>query len=168
MDIIKVKPDVLVCKSDICLFDSSTINSLKLIAEHSPKKRARLCAHHFDDDLLHEMLIVLHKDTYIQPHKHFNKTESFHVVEGSAEVLLFDVNGLIKKRIKLAAKSKDTPFFYRLNADTHHTVLVKSQYFVFVETTNGPFRMDATEYANWAPPSDAMPDRIKKYQESLN
>lgn len=89
------------------------------------------------------------------------------MIEGEAEVLLFDVNGLIKKRIKLAAKSKDTPFFYRLNADIHHTIIVKSHYFVFVETTNGPFRREATEYAKWAPPSDAMPDRIKKYQDSL-
>lgn len=38
MDIIKVKPDVLACKSDICLFDSGAINFLKLIAKHSKKK----------------------------------------------------------------------------------------------------------------------------------
>ena len=45
------------------------------------------------------MFIALSDETYIRPHKHLNKSESLHVLEGSADVVFFDEKGKITKII---------------------------------------------------------------------
>ena len=62
-------------------------------------------------DNLHEMIIILSKETYIRPHKHLNKVESLHVIEGSAEVIFFNDYGKIINSVRLSKKKN---FFYRL------------------------------------------------------
>lgn len=37
------------------------------------------------------MLIVMAKGSYIRPHKHKNKSESFHIIEGLLDVIVFDL-----------------------------------------------------------------------------
>jgi cupin fold WbuC family metalloprotein len=159
--------DLINSNREICLFGCSDVNSLKELAYKSPLKRARFCAHHSSDDLIHEMLITLHKDTYIQPHRHSFKSESFQVIEGEAEVLIFTDNGKVKQRIMLSSYDQDGCFYYRLNECSYHTVIVKSEFFVFLETTNGPFNKASSEYASWAPTEDASKYKIKSYLKSL-
>ena len=53
----------------------------------------RLCAHPAVDDRLHEMVIAMARETYVRPHKHVNKSESVHVIEGLADAVLFDDAG---------------------------------------------------------------------------
>src|SRR5438309_9931257 len=65
------------------------------------RKRARLCAHPGPDDPLHEMLIVLDRGTYIRPHKHGDKSESFHIIEGELDVVLFHDSGAIREVIRM-------------------------------------------------------------------
>ena len=48
----------------------------------SARQRARICAHPVTDDPLHEMIICLNRGTYIRPHRHAGKSESFHMIEG--------------------------------------------------------------------------------------
>lgn len=160
-------PEVLVCKGDISLAGKSIIKKLKLLASKSPKKRARFCAHQNNQDSIHEMLIVLKEGTYIQPHAHQGKTESFQVIEGQAEILIFDDKGAIKKRIVISGEDPVHPFYYRLNTNYFHTVVVKSEYFTFFETTNGPWNPNQSIYAHWAPSEDAPDDIVTKYLYSL-
>src|SRR4029077_19168742 len=62
------------------------------------RKRARLCAHPGPDDRLHEMLIVLDRGTYIRPHRHGSKAESFHIIQGELDVVVFLDDGAIRAR----------------------------------------------------------------------
>ena len=55
-------------------------------------------------DNLHEMIIILSKETYIRPHKHLNKAESLHVIEGSADVIFFNDYGKIINCVRLSKK----------------------------------------------------------------
>ena len=57
------------------------------------RERVRLCTHQSVEDAVHEMLIVHIKGTYIRPHKHPNKSESFHIIEGNLDVVVFDDAG---------------------------------------------------------------------------
>ena len=66
-----------------------------------PRSRIRLCAHPDVNDTLHEMLIVHEKGTYVRPHKHLNKTESVHIIEGSVDVVIFDDDGNITDVIQM-------------------------------------------------------------------
>ena len=127
------------------------INFLKERLKGAPRGRVRLCAHADNADRLHEMLIILARDTYIRPHRHFGKSESFHVIEGDADIVLFDEKGAIEEVIALGPVRSGRKFFYRLAAPRHHTVLIHSEWFLIHETTNGPFRPGDAEFAPWAP-----------------
>jgi cupin fold WbuC family metalloprotein len=120
----------------------------------SPRRRARLCTHASPDDSLHEMLIVLERDTYIRPHRHADKCESFHIIDGELDVVIFSPDGAISEVIRMGPYGSGQAFFYRLREPHYHTVLVRSPYALFHETTNGPFVANGTEFAPWAPAED--------------
>jgi cupin fold WbuC family metalloprotein len=136
---------------NICLVDKKRLDELKSFALAATMKRARLCLHKSDDDLLHEMLIVFHKDAIIKPHRHSIKTESYHVIYGELDVILFDDNGEPTNIIELGDLNSGKPFVYRISCPTWHTVLIRTEFAAIHEVTNGPFKIEESEFAPWAP-----------------
>jgi cupin fold WbuC family metalloprotein len=124
---------------------------LKTAAGSSRRRRARLCAHKSTQNPLHEMLIVLDGATYVRPHRHPGKSESFHVVEGAVTVVVFTNDGQIDEVIDMGDYHSGKLFYYRLEDPAFHTVLVHSDQAVIHETTNGPFDPTQTQFAPWAP-----------------
>jgi cupin fold WbuC family metalloprotein len=117
----------------------------------TPRGRIRLCAHGGDQDALHEMFLALARDTYIRPHKHPGKCESLHVIEGVADLVIFDEDGNVRQVVPLGDPRSGRPFYYRLSQPWFHTLLIHSDVLVVHETTNGPFRAGETVLAPWAP-----------------
>ena len=111
-------------------------------------------------------LLLFQKKTYIRPHKHINKSESLHVIEGSAEVVFFDDKGKIKKIISLSNLSSGSCFYYRIDKPIFHTFLVKSNLFIFHEVTQGPFKKSETIYPYWAPEEKNYAE-VKKFALKL-
>jgi cupin fold WbuC family metalloprotein len=120
----------------------------------SAKGRVRICGHPDVDDRVHEMIIVLARGGYIQPHRHRDKSESFHIIEGELDIVVFDEGGAVLETIAMGPYGSDRLFFYRMNASLFHTVIVRTPHVIFHETTTGPFRADETEFASWAPKPD--------------
>ena len=120
-------------------------------AKANQRKRMRICAHPDAEDRLHEMFIVIQQGSYIRPHKHLNKSESFHVIEGSVDIVLFDDYGNITGVNRVADHASGEAFYHRISDPCFHTLLIRSDFLVFHEITNGPFRPDQTEYAPWSP-----------------
>lgn len=87
---------------------------LKAQAAQNERRRIRLCAHKNIDDSLHEMLIVHTRDIYVRPHKHLNKSESFHVIEGQVDVILFSDDGKITDVIQMSDYASGCCFYYRM------------------------------------------------------
>ena len=81
MDARRINDEVYVSDGPIVKVSRDDVEELKRLAGRTPRQRVRLCAHHRAEDALHEMLIVLGRGTYVRPHRHVNKTESFHVIE---------------------------------------------------------------------------------------
>ncbi len=133
-------PEVRYATDRIVLVDAADVVRLKGEAENNARRRIRLCAHHSVDDRLHEMLIVHTNDTYVRPHKHLDKSESFHVIEGEVDVVVFDEAGSVTEVMPMGTFASGRPFFYRIAAPLFHTLLIRSEVLVFHETTNGPFR----------------------------
>lgn len=100
------------------------------------------------------MFIVHKKGAYIRPHKHLSKSESLHVMEGTAYLVVFDDKGEITEIIEMGDFSSGNNFYYRMSGPYYHTLLIKSDYFVFHETTNGPFNRSDTVFAPWAAAED--------------
>lgn len=129
-------------------------NDIKILKEKistCQNNRIRICAHQASTDNLHEMLIVITKGSYVRPHKHINKSESFHMIEGLLDVVVFDDHGNITNIIEMGDPTTGKNFFYRLSSDHFHTLILKTDLVVFHETTNGPFQKDETIYAPWSP-----------------
>jgi len=115
----------------------------------SLRGRARICAHKESTDKLHEMLIGIRSDSYIRPHRHKNKVESFHLVEGTADIVILTDDGDVSDVIEFGSNQS---FFYRLDVPRYHTVLVHSPILVIHEITNGPFDPSQYDFASFSPP----------------
>ena len=162
----KINNEVFYTKKDIEFINQKHISFLKKRVKNTKRKRARICMHKNEKSKLHEMIIILSKGTYIRPHKHVNKAESLHVISGSADVIFFNSRGKTIKKISLNNKKKNSSFYYRLSSSVFHTFKLKSKYFIFHETTEGPFLKKKTIYAKWSP-SENNQLKVKKFINSI-
>jgi cupin fold WbuC family metalloprotein len=113
-----------------------------------------VCAHPNAAAEQHDMLIVSRSETYVAPHRHPAKTETCLVIEGEADALLFDEQGQLADLLAMGPAGSGRPFFYRMPANRFHSLVIRSEALVFVESTKGPFRAEDTEFASWAPGSE--------------
>lgn len=150
IEVREINEEVLYTCDPITAISSKDICILKEKAALNPGKRVRLCAHLSTEDAFHNMLIVLVKGCFIPPHKHQNRAESFHIIEGRLRVIIFDMDGQVKKVITMGDYSSGDPFFYRLSEDLYHTVIPLSDTVVFHESTNGPFDPQNTSFPSWS------------------
>lgn len=147
----KLNDEVLIAQGPIVQIEHSDIRALKEQSLLSQRQRIRICTHPDVEDRLHEMFIVHKQGTYIRPHKHLHKSESVHIIEGSVDVVMFDDAGTIIEVLHMGDYSSGRRFYYRLAEPTYHTLMITSEFLVFHEITNGPFRRSETVFAPWAP-----------------
>jgi cupin fold WbuC family metalloprotein len=144
-------PEVYYSDDAIVTADDATIAELKRIAAGNPRLRSRLCTHPDPSSGLHEMLIVHHREAYVRPHKHFGKPESFHLIEGTAQVVIFEDDGRIRDVLEMAPYGRGVLCYYRMPEQVFHSILITSEWLVFHETTAGPFDPSRTAFPDWAP-----------------
>jgi cupin fold WbuC family metalloprotein len=158
--------EVLYLDEEVVAVDRSDLDELKRLALLNPRQRVRLCTHRSPDDPLHEMFIVHTRDCYVRPHKHLGKSESMTVLEGIVDVVLFDDDGAIRDVVRMGAPGTGRVFYQRLSDPIYHTLIIRSEFLVFQETTGGPFLRENTVFPEWAPveqgtaPAEFM-DKIK-------
>ena len=114
--------------------------------------------HNFHGDATanpHRFLNVLLLGTYIRPHRHLNppKSEAFIVLEGSAEVFIFDEAGEVTDRYALGQDStRGKVWGVDLPPGVWHTVVATSERVVCYEVKPGPWDPASDkEFAPWAP-----------------
>ena len=93
--------EVLYTKDTISTVNRPDVKNLKILFINNERKRIRLCTHSDSNQVLHEMLIVHGKSTYVHPHKHPGKSESTHIIEGLVDIILFDDDGRIDRVIEM-------------------------------------------------------------------
>lgn len=147
----ELSEEVLVADVPLVQISRGDIEMLKERARSTPRRRIRICAHRTTDDPLHEMLIVHGADAYVRPHKHPGKSESIHVIEGTATVVFFEDTGAVSEMLRVGDYSSRRQFYVRIAEPVFHTLLIDSDVLVFHEVTNGPFRREDTVFAPWSP-----------------
>jgi cupin fold WbuC family metalloprotein len=147
----EVSPEVLYSDGGFLAVDQDTLRLLKDRASRSPRRRCRLCFHASPGDLQQEMLIVMHKSSYVRPHRHLRRAETLAIIEGTCETLLFDPSGHVTERFPMSPAADGGSFFYKMPPGIFHTLIFLSEWLVFIETTIGPFDPILTESASWAP-----------------
>jgi cupin fold WbuC family metalloprotein len=148
LSLTKESNEVFRTSVDVSVITHQHITLIKDHAISSQKRRSRICLHPSNDALVHEMFIALAGNSYVKPHRHLKKSESFHLVEGDVGIILFDEIGNITKIFRLSGSANR---YYRSEAGIFHTVVVLSEIAVIHEVSNGPFIANETEYANFAP-----------------
>jgi cupin fold WbuC family metalloprotein len=106
--------------------------------------------------MVQEMILALRQDVLFRPHRHPNKTESFHLIEGALDIVVFDAGGTPLRKVELAAIGGGKSFYYRLNESLYHAILPRTPLVVFHETTTGPFVRTDADFADWAPQEPAV------------
>lgn len=153
MQTTEFNPEVFFANGEIVSIKGGDLGFLQQAAERSPRRRARVCAHKDGEELLHEMIVVLKRGSYLIPEKHFVKVESYHIIKGMAEVVLFDEAGEITEVVPIGDYESGRPFFFRVrHPDFYHSVLLRTDFLLYHETATGPFRKSDTFVAPWAPP----------------
>ncbi len=163
----EINEEILYTKDLVTKIDRNDIAHLKTRAVANRRKRVRICSHPDVKDTLHEMLIVHCRGNYIPPHRHLGKSESFHIIEGELDVVLFEHDGNIRDIIRMREAGSNDCFYYRLSESLFHTVIPISEIVVFHETTNGPFRPEDLLLPDWAP-DDEEEEEIHAYMSVLN
>jgi cupin fold WbuC family metalloprotein len=166
MQMIQKSPEVFLVNGPIVEIGEADIEILRNAAKISPKRRARVNAHPDSQDLLHEMVIAIDRESYIRPHKHPVKCESFHIVEGAVDIIVFDDVGEIIHIVPLAERGMPGSFYYRMSKPFFHTLIIKTDLLVTHEITNGPFTADGTVFADFAPAEDDAP-AVANYMDNL-
>lgn len=156
-------PEVLYPIEDIVSCNAVDWSQLKGLAMANPRQRIRLCMHTNPKDSLQEMLIVHTKDTYVRPHKHVGRVESFSVLEGIVDVIFFEEDGAVQRVIRMGPPSSGERYFLRMNRPIYHSLVIQSDFLIFHEATTGPFAREQTVFPGWASPgNDAEGLRLLK------
>lgn len=144
--------EVLYTNRDLVKVSGADIDALKKKSLENEHQSIRLHCHKYNSDTSQEILIIHAQDAYIRPHKHLNKSESFYIVEGKADVVLFGEEGNIEQIIPMGEYLSGCKVYCRMSRPDYHTLIVHSDFLVFHKITKGPFQKADTVFAPWAPP----------------
>ena len=160
--------DVYRSDDDIQRIVARDLEWLMKALESSEGGRVRICMHSSNTDLTHEMIIALASSTYVQPHRHMGKSESFHVIEGNLDVVIFNEDGTIADIVQMGPPSSERTFYYRLNKSLFHTVLIRTPHAIIHETTTGPFNPADVQFATWAPAGETAENYMQNLENLMS
>lgn len=119
-------------------------------AASSPRLRSHLNWHDPERDPVQRFWIQLHPGTYVRPHRHIlqQRQETTVLIEGRADLLLFNDQGKLQKRLGLA---EDGTRAVELNPEQWHSYVALAPTTLF-EVKQGPYEATADkQFAAWAP-----------------
>lgn len=141
--------------SEVQPISAALFGTLADLAAASPRRRMNHNFHQAPADNPHRFLNVLLSGTYIRPHRHSSppKSETFLVLEGIADAVLFDDRGSITARYSLGAEMPEGRLWgVDLPPGVWHTILPRTARVVCFEVKPGPWEPATDkEFAPWAP-----------------
>jgi cupin fold WbuC family metalloprotein len=163
----KINDEVFYVRSAPVVFGMRELQLLKDAASSNERHRARLCAHPSPNAALHEMFIVHRHGTYVRPHAHVGKPESFWILEGTCDAVFLEPDGAIAGVLHLDSEDSLSKRYYRVEELCYHTLIVRSPWLAFHEVTSGPFTREGTMFPDWAPPEEDK-TAVREYLEELD
>ncbi len=117
---------------------------MKGLAEFKGQPVFRVCMHENTDEDIHEMLMVHTRPVHMGPLKQDKTSLSYHMLDGVADISLYDDTGVCGRTIRLDSNDNFSGRFVRLKANVFRSIQTISQYSVFLEVASGPFADDET------------------------
>jgi cupin fold WbuC family metalloprotein len=163
----KINDEVYYSQEDISTMSAQDLDYLKAFALKNPRQRVRLCTHKRAEDKIHEMFIIHGRDAYIRPHKHLTRGESFQILEGEADIILYDDAGNVTRIIEMGDSRSGKIFYFRLDTSIFHTLRIHSPVLCFKEVTSGPFNKGDIVFSPWSPNETDL-DAVAIFKKDLS
>jgi cupin fold WbuC family metalloprotein len=129
------------------LIDARLIAELKQISTQRDNSNVRICLHESPEAEHHDMVALERKGRYYRPHKHFNKGDTSHMLEGRLRVFSFDTEGEVIDAVAIGPGE-----IYRTATNMYHAILPLTDYVIHHESKPGPFEGENDSiYPDWAP-----------------
>jgi len=122
------------------------IKELKEVALSSARGRSRLCLHPDPSEVHQEMLIVMARSAVELPQRRTIGFDTKVVIEGQATLRYYSPAGELTRSVGLGGEAS---LYVHTASNEYHSLLVESDWFVFLEILNGPFDASTTELATW-------------------
>jgi len=150
------------CKKRPVKIDSDVVTELRDISEQNKGANVRICLHDSPLSKHHDMVILERKSKYYRPHKHKDKGEAFHIIDGKMAIFVFDYNGNVIDSVILLKGD-----IYRIEAGQYHSVMPVTDVVIYHENKPGPFLGDDDSvFPDWAP-NGANDDEVFQYMSAL-
>jgi len=163
----KQSEEVFHTRDGQCQLTYLDIQHLVDISKGNPREKSRLCIHSSPDEPVHQMFISHSKEVYVRPHKHIDKSESMLILEGKADYLSFEEDGHIASRVPLGSVKSGDIFFQTTDKNIYHTIIIRSDWLIFLEVANGPFQKNGMCFADWSPPQEETHLGLKYLEDQI-
>lgn len=128
-------------RKNVKTLDKKTIN--KLI---NSKENRRICLHKKIQDLHQEMIIFQKRKNFFPPKKNTKSDQTFFIIEGSLQILIFNSEGKITEKIVLSKKNN---IYARVKKNVYHCDIPLSKYSIHLETKNCIFNKKVNKKAKF-------------------
>ena len=131
------------------IISDELISRVSREANENPRGRTNFNFHDLDE-VYQRFLNVLTRDTYIQPHMHTGKPETFIVLKGKVGCIIFDELGVVAEKHVL---STEGPVYgVDILPKQYHTIICLSREAVCFEGKSGPYIADKDKnFSSWSP-----------------
>ena len=135
------------CRRRPVRIDHALFAELRQVSISNGGKNVRVCLHDGPKARHHDMVILENRGKYYRPHKHRDKGEAFHVIEGRLGLFTFSDSGEVIDSCVLAPGE-----IYRVEENAYHAVLPMTKQVIYHENKPGPFTGEGDSiFPNWAP-----------------
>lgn len=144
------------CKRQPVRIDVALVEELKEVSKLRNGQNVRLCLHDSPDAAHHDMIILERKDKYYRPHKHREKGEASHIMQGRLGIFTFDDAGNVTEACALNPGE-----IFRVGTNMYHAIMPLTEVVIYHENKPGPFLGDNDSiFPDWAP--DGKNDKITR------
>ena len=146
--------------------ENEDIEFLIKAASTTKRQRIRYCSHHNVEELVHEMFIIHPCNAYVRPHRHIKHIESILIIKGDVDYLIFNKDGSLHSILPMGDCSSGKPFYNSLRESEYHSLLIYSDWLVFLEITQGPLIPEDVQFANWSP-LESNKIKVDEYMKNI-
>lgn len=147
------------------LISEELLNKVTQEALESPRLRMNYNFHTSMDAPVHRMLNALEPGTYLPPHRHSDKEETYLVLRGRLVAFFFNDEGEVIEKSILNPKSG--MYGLEIPVGVWHSIISLESGTVIFEVKKGPYQpLPAEDVASWAPaPADS--EQVKAFMDKL-
>lgn len=134
------------------LITEELLDTVTAQAKENPRLRMNYNLHTTMDAPVHRMLNALEPGTYLPPHRHTDKEETYLVLRGSMLVFFYDEEGNVTDKAFLGSNKGNLGL--EIPPGTWHSIVVLESGTIIFEIKKGPYQpVSPEDLASWAPVS---------------